>query len=55
MIIIGEILNKFGEAVGKYYKIDTNDYVVLLNGVRRDSVTDEELLRLCNVLELHIK
>lgn len=35
MITIGSILNKFGEAVGKYYKIDTNNYVVVLHGVRK--------------------
>lgn len=54
MITRGNILNKFGEVVGKYYKIDANDYVVVLHGVRKEFVTDEKLSRLCDVLELHI-
>lgn len=55
MITRGSILNKFEEAVGKYYKIDANNYVVVLHGVRKEFVTYEKLSRLCDVLELHVE
>lgn len=54
MIIRGSIVNEFGEVVGKYNINGINDYFVSLYGVRKGYMTEKQLLKLCDDLELYI-
>ena len=52
--IRGNIVNEFGETVGKYNINGINDYFVSLYGVRKGYMTEKQLLKLCDDLELYI-